>query len=184
MGSNFRSLETGPLRDFLFAQCFAIDNALFSVFFNDDRNHVLYRVYEKYGTRLLAANERDFRRLAQVYALVLLASMPRQGQADSESALRLNILRCICFVYDRAAPSQTWSGLVLEPDNAAIDATFCSDIADILQIDPLANNSFRNDWLSLIPSIVCGTKSLTSKSDWPKTALYMIESIDYGGTRR
>lgn len=57
IGAKFRNLEPSRFRDYLFAQYYAIDGTLFSVFYNDDPNHPLYSIHKKYATKLLDATE-------------------------------------------------------------------------------------------------------------------------------
>jgi hypothetical protein len=183
VGAKFRNLEPSRLRDYLFAQYFAIDGALFAVFYNDEPSHPLYSIHTKYGNKLLDATECDFRHLGLAYAYGLLAGQPLTSATEEEMAGRLNILHAIAFIYDGGQPPQLWISLVLKPDDAMIAAALCHDIAKLLQLDPRDKTTFSNDWLSLVPSIIAGTNVLLTRRGWSESAASLIQSVDFGGTQ-
>jgi hypothetical protein len=183
VGARFRSLEPSQLRDYLFAQYFAIDNTLFTVFYNDDPADPLFSIHKKYANRLLDATECDFRHLARAYAFSLLASQRLASGTEEEMAGRLNILDLIAFVYDGSSPTELWTSLVLQPDDSIIAAALCQEIARVLQLDPLDKGAFFSDWLSLVPSITAVTEMFLAKEDWSKSTASLIESVDFGGTQ-
>jgi hypothetical protein len=184
VGEQFRNLESSGLRDYLFAQYFAIDGALFSVFYNDDPNHPLHPIHKKYANKLLDTTESDFRHLARAYAFSLLAGLPLRNGTEEEMVGRVNILRLIAFIYEGSGPTELWTSLVLQPDESLIAAALCQEIAHVLQLDPRDKGAFSNDWLSLVPSIIAVTNMFLTKEDWSKSAASMIESVDFGGTKR
>ncbi|MCO6458560.1 MAG: hypothetical protein J5I93_24910 [Pirellulaceae bacterium] len=184
VGGQFRKLEPSGLRDYLFAQYFAIDGTLFSVFYNDDRNDRLYPVHKKYANKLLDATESDFRHLARAYAFSLLANQPFSSGNEEEMVGRVNILRLIAFIYDGSNPTATWTSLVLQPDELIIAAALCQEIAHVLQLDPRDKGAFSSEWLSLVPTIIAGTEALVTHDDFRNSTAAMIESVDFGGTQR
>jgi len=183
VGSNFRDLEPSRLRDILFAQYFAIDCTLFSVFYNEGPTHPFYSIHKTYADALIRATESDLRRLARAYAFSLLAGQSLSC-AEEEAALRLNVLRLIAFVYDRSSPTEFWTSLVLQPDHSVIAAALCLEIADVLHLDAPDKRTFSNDWLSLLPGINAATNGFLMQDDWSKRAASIIESVDFGVNRR
>src|SRR5262249_53940058 len=136
VGAKFRNLEPSRLRDYLFAQYFAIDSTLFNVCYNSDQNHPLYPIHQKYGNKLLDATESDFRHLARAYALSLVAGQPLSSGTEEEMVGRVNILRLVAFIYDGSSPAELWTSLVLQPDESIIAAALCQEIARVLELDP------------------------------------------------
>ena len=183
VGAKFRDLDPSRLRDYLFAQYFAIDMTLFKVFYNDDPRDPLYSIHKKYADKLLAATESDFRHLGLAYAFSLLAGQPLTSATEAEIAGRISILHAISSIYDGSQPPQLWISLVLKPDDSMIAAALCYDIGKALQLDPRDKTAFSNDWLSLVPGIIAGTNRLLTKEDWTKTAATMIKSVDFGGAQ-
>jgi len=187
VGDKFRNLKPGPLRDYLFAQYFAIDGALYAVFYNDDPSHPLYPIHIKYGNKLLETTESDFRHLGLAYAFSLLAiqsGSPQLSVTEEDMAGNLNLMHVIASIYDGSQPPQLWTSIVLKPDYAMIAATLCQDIAKVMQLDPRDKTAFANDWVSLIPSIIAETKMHLMRSDWSKSVSAIIKSVDFGGTQQ
>jgi hypothetical protein len=186
LGTKFRNLEPGPLRDFLFAQCFAIDTTLFRVFYNEDTSDPFYPIHVKYANKLLDATGCDFLRLGRVYScgIIVAQSSPDSSPvSEQQVATTLGILRMINFVYGGSEPEDFWASLVLRPDASIIAAAVCQGIAQVLQADPRDKASFGDDWLSLIPRIHATTNALLAKPDWAKTAASLLESRDFGGSQ-
>lgn len=184
VGAKFRNLDPSPLRDYLFAQYFAIDGTLFNVFYSDDTTDPLYSIHRKYANKLLDATECDFRHLGLAYAVSLLAGEPLRNATQEEMAGRLSVLDTIAFIYDGSRPTELWTALVLQPDDSMIAAAMCQDIAHVLQLDPRDKAGFSSDWLSLVPYIVEGTHTLVTQEEWGRSAASLIEGTDFGGTHK
>jgi hypothetical protein len=185
VGTKFRNLQPGPLRDYLFAQNFAIDSTLFGVFYSENTGDPLYPIHQKYSNRLLDATACDFLRLSRTYSSSIVVgqlSADSNPPTEQQIAAVLNILQVIDFVYGGSEPEDFWASLALKPDPSVIAAALCQAVARILQMDPRDKGSFSNDWLSLIPRITAATNMLLAKPDWAKAAASMIESCDYGGS--
>lgn len=185
VGTKFRNLEPSPLRDFLFAQYFAIDATLFQVFYNEDTSDPLYPIHLKYANKVLDATACDFLSLCRVYSCGIVvgqSSLDSPPVSEQQAATRLGILRVIDFVYGGSEPEELWPSLVLKPDTSITAAAVCRGIARVLQVEPSDKASFSNDWLSLIPLINATTNGLLAKPDWAKTAASLVESRDFGGS--
>jgi hypothetical protein len=186
-GTKFRNLTPSPLRDFLFAQFFAIDHTLFGVFYNDDPKDPRYSMHQKYASKLIDVTACDFLSLCHTYSCSILVAQPLVDSPQfgpQECETTLGILRIIDFIYGGSTPTQIWPAMALKPDPSIIAATMCQEIAQVLQFDPRDKASFSNEWLSLLPQIIAYTNTLIAKEDWSKTAALWIESNDYGGPRR
>lgn len=184
VGTKFRNLQPTPLRDFLFAQQFAIDSILFQVFYSEVGDS-LYPIHQKYADKLIDATACDFLRLSRLYSCAILVGQSSSDSAqptDEQVAGTLGILRVIDFLYGGSEPGEVWDALVSKPDPSIAGAVLCLGVARVLQMDPRDKAAFANDWLSLIPRIDAATSLLLEDPDWAKTAATMIDSSDYGGS--
>lgn len=184
VGERFRSLGPSCLRDFLFAQYWAIDVSLFMVFYNDDPTDVRYALHNKYARILTTRTERDLRYLGFSYAASLLAAQPMTSHTEEGLCAKVDVLETIAFIYDAASRTQAWFPVVRHPDSWMIANTLSDEIARVLQLACGQDPVFVNDWVSLVPGIEVSANQLLSEPDWSQSVASMLESTDFGGACR